>query len=129
MCYHPTNRYLGENLHHWQNKAETVVKAFNKIHGSTYHAFVRKYGIFQEKGVKYSWNDRIQNVMGEKLADGFNALDDDIDNMEKNNATNVKDLFMTLETTLNGKLILPTTRDGQLTSCNRMRRLPRGHRR
>ena len=53
-----------------------------------------------------SWNAKIQSVFETKLAAGFEALEDDIMDIERNAATNVADLFRTLETALEGERLV-----------------------
>lgn len=70
-------------------------------------AFCRRAGRWRLKRGKekepVSWNENIINIMAEKLADGFNALDEDILSIEKHLAFDIDELFKGLETKLDGK--------------------------
>ena len=99
---------IDNNQNVWEQRAGNTVWHFQRLaKGNPFHAFVRQDGLWRTKDEgEYSWNDRIQNVMGEKLADGFDSFEDDVVGIETNNAANVKELFDKLEKALNGKFIL-----------------------
>lgn len=53
-----------------------------------------------------SWNYNIQNIFEDRLILAFNSLDTDIARTSANTATNIKDLFSTLERELKGSCSL-----------------------
>lgn len=77
----------------------------------TFAAFCRRSGHWRaKKGEEWiTWNEKIQNIMADKLADGFDAFDDEILSVETNIATDVAELFKKLETDLDGKLLHSST--------------------
>jgi hypothetical protein len=99
---------IDNNQNAWGSRAGNIVWSFKRLaRGNTFHAFVRRYGLWKTKDEgEYSWNDRIQNVMGEKLSGGFDSFEDDLISIEANNAANVKELFHKLEKALSGKSTL-----------------------
>ena len=62
------------------------------------------------KKVEEFWNQKIQNITVDKLTDALNAFDDALLSLEVNTAANVGELFQQLETALEGKSILRSTK-------------------
>lgn len=92
------------NRHNWETKAERMIDVWKDYKSMTLLAFCRRSGHWRKKGQDMiSWNEKIQNLMGEKVAEGFNALDDDVGAIETSAATDVTELFKCLETKLDGK--------------------------
>jgi hypothetical protein len=99
---------IDNNQNAWDNRAGSTVWSFKRLaKGNTFHALVRRDGLWKTKDEgEYSWNDRIQNVLSEKLSDGFDSFENDLISIEANNAANVKELFHKLEKALSGKSTL-----------------------
>ena len=69
-------------------------------------AFCRRSGRFKPKNKEEAcWNDKIQNIMVDKLVEGFNAFDADLPNIESLNATKIDGLFRKLIESLQGKAL------------------------
>lgn len=87
----------------WGEKADSKVITGLKrdCKGNSFNAFIRRYGYWKTKDKDYfSWNDRFQLVMSEKLSPGFDKLEEQILNAETSNIAKVKALFQKLETSL-----------------------------
>ncbi|KAK3719647.1 hypothetical protein LTR37_004184 [Vermiconidia calcicola] len=95
-------KLIGGHADRWKDKAEKLLREWEKYNGGTFTAFCRRSGHWRpkKKEAMISWNAKIQAIFEAKLAAGFEALEDDILDVERNAATNVADLFKTLETAL-----------------------------
>lgn len=93
---------VDSNKNQWEDRANKLVDGWEKIYKSnSFMAFCRHDGRFQPKGKEeVCWNDKIQNLTGEKLVKAFDAFDEDLPALEKEYAKDIQDLFQSLIDTL-----------------------------
>jgi hypothetical protein len=107
-CSPYNNISLDQNRIHWEERVQKLLDGWEKTtyRGVTFMAFCRRSGRFKPKNKEETcWNDKIQNLMVEKLVGGFNAFDDDLPNIESLNATKIDALFRELIESLQGKAL------------------------
>ena len=78
--------------------------SWEKYRPVTFSAFCRRSGYWRQKKGEddVSWNERIQSIFVDRLAEAFNTLDDDIVSIELLTIANVGELYSSLKRDLEG---------------------------